>query len=166
MGESLVKYGQEMGPNLKKIAKKLIKNQELCRLLINTDLDPLNTQKHPEQIDGTSLLNKNIRIVPYLDSSETDIESKLVLIWNSGEETNNASNEQLTLFVGVYCPFKTWLIAGDNLRPYAIMAEVRKSLQNRRINGLGEIKYNSFNLNNITEEMGCYVMEFTIHEFI
>jgi len=33
---------------------------------MNTDLDPLNSDKHPEQIDGLDLLNKNIRFVPLL----------------------------------------------------------------------------------------------------
>jgi hypothetical protein len=40
--ESKVNYGQELGPNLIKIAKKLLANQDLCKLLVNTDLDPLN----------------------------------------------------------------------------------------------------------------------------
>jgi hypothetical protein len=49
--ESKVKYGKELGPNLRKIALRLAKNEELCKLLINTDLDPLNKDKHPEKID-------------------------------------------------------------------------------------------------------------------
>ena len=40
--ESTVKYGQEIGPNLIKIAKKLLQNENLLMLLENTDLDPLN----------------------------------------------------------------------------------------------------------------------------
>ena len=36
--ESTVNYGQELGVNLIKVAKKLMKNQELCKLLVNTDL--------------------------------------------------------------------------------------------------------------------------------
>jgi hypothetical protein len=40
--ESIVKYGQEIGPNLIKIAKKLLQNENLLMLLENTDLDPLN----------------------------------------------------------------------------------------------------------------------------
>jgi hypothetical protein len=44
---STVKYGQEHGKNLIKIAKKLLSNQNLLMLLENTDLDPLNKNKHP-----------------------------------------------------------------------------------------------------------------------
>jgi hypothetical protein len=44
--ESKVNYGQEIGPNLIKICKKLLANQNLCKLLINTDLDPINPELH------------------------------------------------------------------------------------------------------------------------
>jgi hypothetical protein len=40
----------------------------------------------------------------------------------------NPDNENLSLIVEVLCPFEEWVIAGDTLRPFAIMAEVRKSL--------------------------------------
>ena len=35
--ESKVKYGQEIGIIQIKIAKKLLDNQDLCKLLVNTD---------------------------------------------------------------------------------------------------------------------------------
>lgn len=160
--ESTVKYGQELGVNLIKVAKRLIKNQNLCRLLVNTDLDPLNSTF---DIDGLSLLHKNIRVIPFLAHTEESTQSKIVLTYSQGIVTNNYDNEKLILNIGVYTPFKEWTIVGDNLRPLAIMAEIRKSLQDKRINGLGEIKYNEFNLIHSSEEMGCYLMEFVINVF-
>jgi hypothetical protein len=35
-------------------------------LLENTDLDPLNREKHPEPINGLSLINKLILIIPLI----------------------------------------------------------------------------------------------------
>lgn len=160
--ESIVKYGQEHGVNLIKIAKKLIKNQELLKLLVNTDLDPLN---HKDVIDGLSLLNKNIRVVPLLTADEQNTTSKIVLVYEEGTIMGNPDNENVSLLVSVYCPFKEWLITGDTLRPFAIMSEIRKSLQDKRINGLGEIRYQGFTLSTLTEEMGCYLMRFEISAF-
>jgi hypothetical protein len=40
----------------------------------------------------------------------------------------NSDNESIGILIIVYCPFKEWLIAGDTLRPFAIMSEIRKSL--------------------------------------
>lgn len=164
--DSSVKYGQEHGINLIKIGKKLIANQDLLMLLMNTDLDPLNKQKHPEIINGLDVLNKNIRFVPLLTADEQTVTSKIILTLDEGiVNSSNSDNENLSLVLHIYCPFKEWLIAGDQLRPFAIMAEVRKTLQDRKINGLGEIKYVGFDLSSLTEEMSCYTMRFFINAF-
>lgn len=165
MNKSQVKYGQELGPNLLKVAKKLTQNKELAMLLENTDLDPLNKEKHPEEVDGLKLLNKLIRIVPLVTTEEQNTKSKVVILFSGGSITSNNDNENIELTIAIYCPFKEWLIAGDTIRPFAIMAEVRKSLQDKRINGLGEIVYQGFDLSTLTEEMGAYIMRFRINAF-
>ena len=164
--ESKVKYGQEIGVNLIKIAKKLLDNQDLCKLLVNTDLDPLNPNTHPNNIDGISLLHKNIRVVPLVTADDQTTESKIVLLFDEGEvNPSNSDNENLSLLINIYCPFKEWSITGDTLRPFAIMSEIRKSIQDKRINGLGEIVYRGFNVSTLTEEMGSYMMRFAINAF-
>lgn len=164
--ESKVKYGQEIGVNLIKIAKKLLDNQDLCKLLVNTDLDPLNPNIHPNNIDGISLLHKNIRVVPLVTAEDQTTESKIVLLFDEGEvNRSNSDNENLSLLINIYCPFKEWSITGDTLRPFAIMSEIRKSIQDKRINGLGEIVYRGFNVSTLTEEMGSYMMRFAINAF-
>ena len=45
------------------------------------------------------------------------------------------------------------------------MSEIRKSIQDKRINGLGEIVYRGFNVSTLTEEMGSYMMRFAINAF-
>ena len=164
--ESKVKYGQEIGVNLIKIAKKLLDNQDLCKLLVNTDLDPLNPNTHPNNIDGISLLHKNIRVVPLVTAEDQTTESKIVLLFDEGEvNRSNSDNENLSLLINIYCPFKEWSITGDTLRPFAIMSEIRKSIQDKRINGLREIVYRGFNVSTLTEEMGSYMMRFAINAF-
>lgn len=164
--DSTVKYGQEHGRNLIKISKKLLDNQNLLKLLINTDLDPLNPDKHKDVIDGYSLMNKQIRVVPLLTAEEQTTTSKIVILFDGGDvNSSNLDNENISLLINVYCPFKEWLIAGDQLRPFAIMSEIRKSLQDKRINGLGEIRYLGFSISTLTEEMGAYVMRFSINAF-
>lgn len=164
--DSNVKYGQEIGPNLIKMAKRLCKNESLVMLLQNTDLEPLNKTVHPEKVDGLSVWNTLIRTTPLLTAEEQSTKSKLVLLFDTGTiSSQNSDNENLSFVVEVLCPFKEWNIAGDNLRPFAIMAEVRKSLQGKRINGLGEIAYEGFTLSTLTEEMGSYTMRFRINAF-
>ena len=148
------------------MAKRLCKNENLVMLLNNTDLDPLNKQTHPEKVDGLKLFNTLIRTIPLMTADEQTTKSKLVLLYtNSNISSLNSDNENLIFIVEVLCPFKEWNIVGDNLRPFAIMAEVRKSLQNKKINGLGEIKYEGFTLSTLTGEMGSYTMRFRINAF-
>lgn len=45
------------------------------------------------------------------------------------------------------------------------MSEIRKSLQDKRINGLGEIRYEGFSLSLLTEEMSAYAMRFMVNAF-
>lgn len=164
--DSKVKYGQELGPNLIKIAKKLIANQNLLMLLENTDLDPLNKEKHPEELDGLNFLNKLIRVVPLVTAEDQSTKSKIVIMFDEGiVSSSNSDNENISLLINIFCPFKEWLIVGDTIRPFAIMSEVRQVLQDKRINGLGEIVYEGFNLSNLTEEMGSYSMRFRINAF-
>lgn len=164
--DSKVKYGKEIGVNLKKIAVRLAKNEDLCRLLINTDLDPLNQQKHPEHIDWKTLMNKQIRCIPLLTAEDQSTTSKIVIIFDEGSVSSiNPDNESLSLIINIYCPFKEWLITGYQLRPFAIMAAIRETIQDRRINGLGEIQYRGFSLSTLTEEMGSYSMRFNINAF-
>lgn len=161
-----VKYGKEIGKNLKKIALRIAKNEAICMLLINTDIDPLNKVKHPEQINWMKLMDKQIRCIPLLSAEDQTTTSKIVLFIDEGEINSiNSDNENLSLTINVYCPFKEWAIVGDSLRPFEIMSRIREEIQDRRINGLGEIRYLGFSLSSLTEEMGCYSMRFAINAF-
>lgn len=162
--DSKVQYGQEHGPNLIKICKKLLKNQNLMKLLINTDKSPLS---HPDiQNPLQEIMNNYIKVVPLLLQEDLTTKSKIVLFFDSGIiNRNNPDHENLSLLINIYCPFKEWLIDGDTIRPLAIMSEIRKSLQDKKLNGLGEITFDSFDLATLSEEMGCYSMKFIIHDF-
>lgn len=162
--ESKVNYGQEVGPNLIKICKKLMDNQNLCKLLVNTDLDPINPQLHGD-INSDELFGVNIRVIPLVTTEDQTTTSKIVIIFESGSPTDNQDIEKLNMLIYVYSPFKEWQITGQQLRPFAIMSEIRRSLQDKRINGLGEISYKGFDIASLTDQMGCYVMRFNINAF-
>lgn len=166
--ESTVNRGQEFGPNLVRMAKKLAENQNLCKLLVNTDKDPLNPAIHKDIEDTSELLGKNIRVVPLVTPDDETTTSKVVLVYSGSflsEENVNIDHENITVLAYVYVPYKEWIITGDSIRPFAIMAEVRKSLQDKRINGLGEIRYEGFDLSSLTNQMGSYLLRFTIGAF-
>lgn len=163
--ESKVNYGQELGVNLMKICKKLLSNQNLCKLLINTDLDPLNPAYHKDIENTMELLGKNIRFIPLVTPDDETTTSKVVVVFSAADSMDNYNTESITVLVYVYTPYKEWAIAGDSIRPFAIMSEIRKSLQNKRINGLGEITYDGFSVSSLTNQSGSYLMRFNINAF-
>ena len=55
-----------------------------------------------------------------------------------------------------------WLIKGTNLRPFAIMGEIQKSLDGKTINGLGKMEGGNFNLHFNSDEMTCYHQNYVI----
>ena len=112
------------------------------------------------------IFGTDINIVPMVMDVDEYTTSKLVLVFSDGEPSGyNPDSEAITLLVYVYTPYKKWIITGDQLRPFAIMSEVRKSLQDKRINGLGEIKYNGFTISSLTTQTGSYLMRFQIGAF-
>lgn len=161
---SQVQYGQEYGRDLIKISKKLLENQNLLKLLVNTDRSPLN---HPDIKDPLQeIFNHYIKVVPLLLNEDMTTKSKIVLFMEEGEPTiENPDHENIILLINIYCPFSEWLIDGDNLRPLAIQSEIRKSLQDKRLSGLGELTYKGFSLATLTEEMSCYSVRFLVHAF-
>ena len=65
----------------------------------------------------------------------------------------------------VYTTLDTWIINDENLRPFMIMSEIEKSLKNKRINGIGTMKYKGFDLSTLTDKLSCYQMVFYIDVF-
>lgn len=157
-----VRNSKELGDNLFKIAERLLSNQLLCRLLVNDDKNPLEREvKEP-----FSLLNKNIVVVPKINEDDFNRESKLALVFPYGEINNdNAEFKNLKFDILVYTTLDTWIVNDKSLRPFLIMSEIETSLKDKRINGIGVIQYNSFELSTLTDKLSCYQMRFTIDVF-
>lgn len=157
-----VRNFNEMGENLLEIVKRLLANQNLCKLLEYADKNPL---KHPDFENTKDLLHKRIRIIPKVDPQE-DTRSTIVLLLNEGSVLDvNSEFKTLNLLVYIYVPFEEWRINDTQLRPFSIMSEIQKSLNDKQIKGLGLLRLESFNLDLITDEMGAYVMNFTLDVF-
>lgn len=157
-----IRNSKELGDNLFKIATHLLTNQNLCRLLVNDDKDPLAREvKEPYQ-----LLNKNIVVVPKINEEEFDRESKIAIVFPYGERNDsNKEFKNLRLDVLVYTTLDTWIINDTSLRPFMIMSEIETSLKDKRINGIGVIEYENFELTTLTDKVSCYRMVFTINVF-
>ena len=167
MRESDVRFLGELGPNLQKLMKRLLANQNLLRYLFYTDKDPLNSDK-PDVDPKDAYKNGNdgvVRIIPIIGAKD-DSTSVLTLRVQKGTPSRENS-EYLDIYfsIEIFVPAEQWIIIDTNLRPYAIMGEVQKSLENKSINGLGKITGSGFACNFFTEEMVAFQMSFQITQF-
>ena len=157
-----IRNSRELGSNLFLIAKRLLQNNNLCCLLVNSEMEPL---AHPVE-NPFSLLNKNIKVVPKIDESEFNQESKLALVFPSGSlNDDNEEFKNIEFHILVYTTLDTWVVNDENLRPFMIMSEIEKSLKNKRVNGIGTMRYKGFDLSTLTDKLSCYQMVFYIDVF-
>jgi hypothetical protein len=167
-----VRNSSELGINLVKIATKLTSNQRLLRLLEYTSNSPFAQviKKGAEDISqpdisASKALHERIRVVPLVNEKEDSTKSTLVLIYGAGKVQDNAEFKALSFDVLVYVPLSEWRLNDINLRPFLIMSEIEKELKGKRIESLGPIIYQGFDLELVTDIMSCYRMEFTIDVF-
>ena len=146
----------ELGINLQKIIDRLMANDELVKLLYYEDKDPLNGQTLTTEAKRKEVYEKLIKVVPKL-TNDNNSKSKIVVYFDKGiKGFNNSEFINIGITVDIFVPLHQWFIKDSNLRPFAIMGEIQKSLDEKTINGLGKLECGDFNLKLITDEMSCY----------
>ena len=152
----------ELGENLQYIIKRLFANQDLLKLLYYTDKDPLNHEDlTPEQIQN-EVFEKLVKIVPRVGPKETAHSIVAVRVARGQGLAQNNEFRNVTIGVEIFVPLTQWIIKDSNLRPFAIMGEIQKSLNGKKIEGLGKMVGGDFALNFLTEEIGAYEQTFVI----
>lgn len=156
---------EDMGPNLQKIISRLQANQALLKLLYYTGKDPYSEEDLTVEQIKNEVFDKLIKIVPRVGPKET-AQSLIVLRVVYGR--SNPGNDEFRDFqidVEVFVPLTQWFIKDTNMRPFAIMGEVHKSLNNKIIDGLGKMTGGDFKINFLTEEISCYEMSYSITSY-
>ena len=152
----------ELGPSLQKIIKRLMKNKELVKLLYYTDKDPLSKEELTEQEIKTLIYEKLIKIVPKVEAKETAQSVVAMSVRGGSTDKNNDEFTNIKISFEIFVPMTQWIIKDENLRPFAILGEIQKSLNGKTVNGLGKIRGGDFELNFLTEEISCYIQDFYI----
>lgn len=153
-----------MGQNLYIITSKLVRNQNFCRLLYYTDRDPLNISK--TNVNGVDLVSKNILVVPKpLDSLLTK-ENYVIIGFDSFYI--NPSNKEFkvgSIQITIMCPFEEWELDNNSLRPFLLMEEIDKELNEQKINGIGTLTFGGASQLAFSPQLGGFIMEYKNNEF-
>ena len=154
-----------MGTNTFNIANKLMQNQRLCRLLQYQVRDPFDKEKYPD-VDGVTLLNKQIMIVPKIFDDSTEKTSYVVAIFSNF--VTNALNPDFKLSsvrFDVACPYDEWVLNDRSLRPYLMMQEIDNMFNQAQMAGIGTLQFVRAESIVLTPQIGGYSMLYQINEF-
>ena len=155
----------DVGINAQYIVKRLLANQNLLKLLYYTDKDPLSHEDLTQEQIQNEVFEKLVKIVPRVGPKETAHSIIAVrIVRGRGLATNNEF-KNLTISIEVFVPMTQWIIKDTNLRPFAIMGEIQKSLNNKKIEGLGKLTGGDFDLNFLTEEISDYEQIFSLTSY-
>ena len=152
-----VRNCEEIGVNLQKIMTRLFTNQRLLKLLYYTDKDPYSQPDLTQEQIKTEIYEKLIKITPRVGPKETAHSILVLKVARGVTDSGNSEFRNIQIDVESFVPLTQWIIKDDNLRPFAIMGEVQKSLNGKTINGLGKMQGGDFALNFLTEEISAYI---------
>ena len=155
----------EMGENLQKIFKRLQTNQNLLKLLYYTDKDPLKQPDLTEEQIKKEVFEKLIKIVPRVGPKDTAQSLVSLRVVRGRPVSSNNEFENTAISVEIFTPLTQWLIKDESLRPFKIMGEIKKSLKDKTINGMGKMIYTGYDLNLLTDEISAYEMTFNIQVY-
>lgn len=155
----------EMGPTLQKIMKRLLANQNLIKLLYYTGPDPLSQDDLTSAQISENIYEKLIKIIPRVGPHETATSIVSIRVESALRNRANTEFNNITLKIEVFVPLTQWFIKEENLRPFAIMAEILNSLNNKVIDGMGRMEGGDFLLNFLTDEISAFEMTFSFVQY-
>ena len=155
----------DIGINAQYILKRLMANQNLLKLLYYSDKDPLSHEDLTQEQIQKEIFDKFIKITPRIGPKETAQSIVSLRITRGRGLAANNEFKNVVLSLEVFVPMTQWIIKGTNLRPFAIMGEIQKSLNNKKIEGLGKLTGGDFDLNFLTEEISAYEQTFVLTSY-
>ena len=160
-----VRNCSDIGVNAQYIVKRLLANQNLLKLLYYTDKDPLSHEDLTEEQIQNEVFGKLVKIVPRVGPKETAHSIVAVRIARARGLATNKEFKNVNISIEVFVPMTQWIIKDTNLRPFAIMGEIQKSLNGKKIEGLGKMIGGDFDLNFLTEEISAYEQTFVLTSY-
>lgn len=155
----------DMGIHLQKIIDRLQKNQNLLKLLYYTGKDPYSENDLTQLQVKDDVFEKLIKIVPRVGPKETAQSLIALRVVRGRSNSENDEFKDFQIAIEVFVPLTQWIIKDSNLRPFAIMGEIHKSINNKVIDGLGKMTGGDFEINFITDEISCYEMVYYITSY-
>ncbi len=153
----------ELNDNLMDVLIKLISSQNLCKLL-QFPVDNPYLESNIE--DTSSLLFDKVFPIPKIPTVSETQESYLTVIFDNFGLNGNIKFKDALLVFNIYCHIDLWQMTGTGkLRPYAIMEEIDKLLNDQRVIGLGKMQFSRSRFIAANEKYMGYRLEYNVLDF-
>ena len=146
------------------IAQRMIKSPILCKLLSYGDSGCLARQIVPDS-EKIKLLNKNIRIIPYIPK-ETDMINYVVIQFDNFVKSPRTNLVTNYIVVDVICHIDSWLLDGGKIRPYMIMDQVHNVLADSKLTGMGPVEFISAQQLLVSPTMAGFTMIYEVGDIV
>lgn len=136
------------------IIKKMLENDELCKLLYYRQKDCLKA-KNLTMEQKLSMIDNQIKLVPYLQITPECPIYVFVLMDNFRPNAKNPEFKDCNLVFCVLCHPDHWNLGNFKLRPQKIVGEIDEMLNGQKLTGIGTVTWlNAGNLLISNELMG------------
>lgn len=152
----------ELNLNLFNVLNAFTHSQNLCKLLFYDSLTPLSES---DIAKPSTLMYTKIYPIPKVPDTATEAGSILTVFYDDiqlGRQNTGFKNS--VVCVHVLCHIDKWKITGA-IRPYSIMAEVDKVLNEQRIAGLGRMQFERSRFMAINSFYSGFSMYYNIVDF-
>lgn len=150
----------DIGQNLNIVARRLMQEETLLRLLVNTSKDAETTPLTQEQMEA--VFGDHIKIVPVIDKDEA---TKNYIVIQFGAFTpvgDDNSYKNYVISFDIICNVNNWMLKDYTPRPYKIMAEIDKVIADTKIDSVGPVQFLAAQNLIINEEMSGFTLSYMI----
>ena len=121
------------------ITEWMMKNKNLCKILYYTDRDALDRPNLTDK-QRLDLFGKQIKIVPklYIDGS---VLAYIVISMDNFIPSANPEFRDNIISFDIVCHLDQWQLKDFQLRPYRIAAEIDSMFNNKRLTGIGKLRF-------------------------
>lgn len=126
--------------DLKTIIEKILDNQDLLKLLYYTDR---NCMSKPDVTmeQALTMIGKQIRIVPYYEVLPDCPNYIIVTMDNFTPNDTNPKFRDCMINISILCHPDHWNLGDFKLRPFKILGELDKCLDNEHLSGIGTVQF-------------------------
>ena len=150
---------QDIGKNLNIIARRLMNNEELMKLLIHTDSKAETMPLTQEQIEAA--FGDQIRIVPVINKDE-HVKNYVIIQFGAFTPVEGHDYKSYVITFDVICNVQNWMLRDYTPRPYKIMGEIDNVINQTKIDSIGPVQFLGAQNLVVNEELSGFTLSYHV----